>query len=1237
MKNETWVCRRKRRAFTLVEILLAVTIASIVFGATILLMGQGIRISLANVAYSVAQRGALSSIEFLPKDIAYAGQVEIITDPAHAVTDDLLSQDWRYILRNGDKVFHIYWDKGRKSDSIPGSEFITDLKFGADVFSPDRYPGGRVLRCYVQAENDSKKVALDRSYLLRTPSGAVGEGNASIDASFTGGPILRYRSLPADPAVKVEMFGSMNAKRGEQASFDYANPDTWSRLKEYSYTTKMDAVLQLPEDLYKQMEPDSVVFTWIAASPDVFAPEFAKDFGGDFAKDFPKLPSAEKQKKLLAFLKKRIPSEELENVNLMRVSLKELFENRSDLFEKGKLFRVLEIAEGVDKPEKKAYAMKEPDYFDLGSIVNMVPCPDAYVIVVAHYKTRDGAWNMAPAFVELDAGTSGRLMEMVLDTIRGGGDGSEKFFNTHGDFGAIRFDGTGKAFTVYGKMSARQRGPQVLLKLTEKDFQHLKPKNPEDPDLYGVTNYTLYFDGQLTYTGSGKTVDGGYGILLNGSGVQSLTLKNGNASVREHLSSGYMFQLDPGAGGYPMRYLYYTKPTLENPTIDKIKGSPTLSVYNHDAAVSFGVHPLYSYDASKAYHNLNNRNLVAPQTVSFFASSDVSDPTVLTEDFNANVGIPNPAQWVFYRMPFLPENAGEPNASTPHYIGDMANPKPSKPIPLLIFTRGRNKIGVSHYKAYGGPFGMTYGGGNRAVYNPKQTQTWHLYYKGTDQPDTNVVLNFPTNVDTRKGYRWDMDRNDTSSKSVPIVWNTRHIIKLTVLEVTRDIYASEVAEEWRGRIHHDGSTDLGYSPKDVIHQAGDLFVRMEMGQLRNMNPATTVNTDIYDSRNYIFSKPLWYGKFKGDAWRGNSPSPFKKMGNSMMHIVTPPEPEEGDSQSFRHRRMRVRSWKDTFRGWDFANPVYTNKGYAWKDDLIGKSPVHPDLEEGADKVWTPPVAIDLKGYGVTVAVAGTIKYQTPGSDEFGRYTLGSDGKSTPNGNAGFVNDIHSVYQWGDRAYNTFGNYAALGQKVQFERRRKDPDSPYVYGYNGYYDDKIYGRLSLQRPYGNNVPIYGLYALRGWDYLNINLGPTTGTANPVNDHNTSTYGKGSVGYPSKRFLMVAQGLQMPYQPSRIGISGNVILPNLNPPDYYRRAPENTPDVVYRKNRDRVFGLRFWGGDSSGQGAADASNPNQFKFYDMWIEEGFSPKEVRAILGLDPKQFPDSTLNREIPKLYDTKAP
>ncbi|MDR1377047.1 MAG: hypothetical protein LBJ22_06015 [Synergistaceae bacterium] len=446
-------------------------------------------------------------------------------------------------------------------------------------------------------------------------------------------------------------------------------------------------------------------------------------------------------------------------------------------------------------------------------------------------------------------------------------------------------------------------------------------------------------------------------------------------------------------------------------------------------------------------------------------------------------------------------------------------------------------------------------------------------------------------------------------------------------------------------MHHDGSSDTTYDPRDVIHQAGDLFVRLEMVQVKNIDGDVT--NDINDSRAYYYSKPIWFGKFRGDYWKGDSPSPFKKMGNRMMHVVSPTEPREGDRKTFQRRSMRIRSWKDNFVGWDFDNPNHASGTYPWKDDLIGKNPRHPDLASGDDTVWTPPIAIDLKGYGVQGDWANhgqfpkiRDRWQNPDDTEFGYNSVGANGEVGAD-NKGFTNDIHSVYQWGDRHGDTYGNYAFVGQKMMFERREEDDRSSYIYAYNGYYDDKIYGRLSMQRPHGVSAPLYGLYALRGWDYLLHELAGSDGKGpvNPAYDRNNSSYadvnGK-SFKFSSKRFLMVVQGLQMPYQPSRIDLNGDFVQPSRDPgsAQYYRRAPEGTSDAVYRKDRVRTLGFRFWSGPS-GKNMSNANNPNQFKFYDMWFDEGFTPKEVRDILGLDPNQFTDSKLDVEIPKLYETK--
>jgi hypothetical protein len=182
---------------------------------------------------------------------------------------------------------------------------------------------------------------------------------------------------------------------------------------------------------------------------------------------------------------------------------------------------------------------------------------------------------------------------------------------------------------------------------------------------------------------------------------------------------------------------------------------------------------------------------------------------------------------------------------------------------------------------------------------------------------------------------------------------------------------------------------------------------------------------------------------------------------------------------------------------------------------------------------------------------------------------------------------------------------------------------------------------MQRPYGDPTPLYGLYALRGWDYFTHEYPGASGQGpvKPIYDSNGNNYPdveNKSYPFPSKRLLMVVQGLQLPYQPSRIELHGNVVRPSLkaDSANHYRRAPEGSSDAVYRKERARTLGLHFWSGPSNRNVGKD-SNPNQFKLYDMWFEEGFTPKEVRAILGLDPKRFPDSALDVKIPELYSTQ--
>jgi hypothetical protein len=250
-------------------------------------------------------------------------------------------------------------------------------------------------------------------------------------------------------------------------------------------------------------------------------------------------------------------------------------------------------------------------------------------------------------------------------------------------------------------------------------------------------------------------------------------------------------------------------------------------------------------------------------------------------------------------------------------------------------------------------------------------------WDGVSSSQKHVLKDFPYGDDWRSGWRFDIEHDINSdggkdfAASLPKEWTRRHILKLTVLEVTRDIYASEVEPRWRDRIHHqtwtlDKLSEALYHDNNiaVIHTAGDLFVRAELIQLKRATDSKADEDDwIYDSRNWVYSKPLWFGKFRGDGWRGrgndrdlttpdlywNQPSMtlFKRMGMSMMHLVADPEPVSGDVQSFRGivpgvtssdvghegdpgRGVRVRSWKDHFRGWPFSDDPAVNRAAPYK-------------------------------------------------------------------------------------------------------------------------------------------------------------------------------------------------------------------------------------------------------------------------------------------------------------------
>jgi hypothetical protein len=606
------------------------------------------------------------------------------------------------------------------------------------------------------------------------------------------------------------------------------------------------------------------------------------------------------------------------------------------------------------------------------------------------------------------------------------------------------------------------------VKLTSDDFKHLSP------DLYGVTNYALYLDMQIP-TSSTTTMAGGYGVVLNGTW-------NATAPGR---ALGYAFQFDPGSGGFPMRFIDGTTSRWE---------------------VNFGARPMYFYDAAKGAGDNN----WAPQNIFFFSAA--SGTGVSAENFNRNAGASDNDR-ISYRTPFVARSS---------YQNEIDN----------SFTEGRNfgaRVRGDGSEPKPPFYGMTNDRGvgyAAAVYSPKLMQSWHKY-AGTssiiDMGDNEVELV----SDHRVGFRWDRGWGVVTN-----IWKKRHILKLTVLELTQDV-----------------ATTWGES-----HTAGDMFVRAELIQLK---PGTS---DFYNSQNYVYSRPLWFGKFKGDSWNGNDPSPFKKMGNRMEHVVSGPEPLSGDAQSYRRRNMQVRSWKDSFEGWDFAEENTSTGRYTWKTDLLPNSnsntpaagypgylsrneptnesdilslgkPVNWDTGAGSNNVWTPPIAVNLN---------------SPGNDY------------------GYNN--RSIYQ-----DNNFGQYSDA-QYTQRELRSG------TYAYNGYYTNRLYGRLSLLRNQGNTNPLYGLYALRGWDY------GTSYVSNVTYDSNSSS---------SKRFLMVTQGLQLPYRnPSYIEANNTIT------------SMTNTRGN-FAADRLRVMGLLIW---------QSQSGTNAFQFNDIWLGEGFAPWEIREILGL-----------------------
>ncbi|MDR1649647.1 MAG: prepilin-type N-terminal cleavage/methylation domain-containing protein, partial [Synergistaceae bacterium] len=90
--------RWKRSGFTLMELLMAMVIAIIVMGSAVTLLRHGVLLMASNVAYTAAQRGALSSLELLSDEISTAGEVEIISDDTNHKNkiEAALADGWRY-------------------------------------------------------------------------------------------------------------------------------------------------------------------------------------------------------------------------------------------------------------------------------------------------------------------------------------------------------------------------------------------------------------------------------------------------------------------------------------------------------------------------------------------------------------------------------------------------------------------------------------------------------------------------------------------------------------------------------------------------------------------------------------------------------------------------------------------------------------------------------------------------------------------------------------------------------------------------------------------------------------------------------------------------------------------------------------------------------------------------------------------------------------------------------------
>jgi hypothetical protein len=187
----------------LIALLVSVTVA----GSAAMILRYGVVPMASNMAYSAAQRGAMSPMEMLSKEIAAAGEVEIISDGAHVLAAGL-EEDWHYVVLNSGRkeVRHVYREEGNRVEEKISGSGMEALSFDTEVF-PTPLDGGRLLRVYVKAaygsEDDTKTVELDRSMVVRAARGVTGENGAAPGA----GPVLRYKlraSCLTEPCLTAE-------------------------------------------------------------------------------------------------------------------------------------------------------------------------------------------------------------------------------------------------------------------------------------------------------------------------------------------------------------------------------------------------------------------------------------------------------------------------------------------------------------------------------------------------------------------------------------------------------------------------------------------------------------------------------------------------------------------------------------------------------------------------------------------------------------------------------------------------------------------------------------------------------------------------------------------------------------------------------------------------------------------------------------------------------------------------